>query len=400
MKTVKTKSKVSFAILILYVISGVAGLFFYINVEGTLRNFSNLTIEPFIYLAFCIFISLIPIIKYDTSSFNNIYVTKKQESILYKTSIFILLCSVEPFLENILYLPNSLGRTESLSAQYDNRQEYLSWIGGKLQLLCGYCSLIAPILLFHYINEYRHYKTVVYGLLFSILNSCIHSFNLGGRSGLVQTFFYLFMVYLIMERYINADIKKRVKRIGAIMISSMVLLTALITLSRYNSSRDNPTENVWVWASLYAGEGPINFNSRMWHITGSTHGDNTFVAPRWLLGLTTTSSVEDNWKINEKLGIAGNVFYTYVGFIYADYHKVGTIIFLIIIAFLIYRRSISRMNNIPIQNIIYICIWVKALSIGMTFYCYMNYRSNFILLYTIIFCIILSANGNIKPSRK
>lgn len=390
---IEYKSRVSIAILGMYVISSVAGLFFYINVDGILRDFSNLTIEPFIYLMICLLLSLFPIIRYDASAYSQILATNEQEKLLYKASVFILLCSIEPFLENILYLPNSLGRTENLALQYGNRQEYLSWLGGKLQLLCGYCSLISPVLLFYYINNYKEKKWIIYGLILNVLNSCIHSFNLGGRSGLVQTFFYLFIVYLIMERYIKYDIKKTVRRIGVIIISFMIVLTSIITIARFNSSKDNPVENVWVWASLYAGEGPINFNSRMWHIKGSTNGDNTFVALRYLLGLTTTSSVEDNWEINEKLGIAGNVFYTYIGFIYADYHKVGTIFFLFIIAIIMNRYCIPKRNIIQIQHVIGICIWAKALFSGMTFYCYMNFRSNFILLYTIIFCLILSMYG-------
>lgn len=49
-----------------------------------------------------------------------------------------------------------------------------------------------------------------------------------------------------------------------------------------------------------------------------------------LLGLTKGSGVEDNWATVSKLGIPGNIFYTYIGSIFEDFNKIGTLIFLLV----------------------------------------------------------------------
>lgn len=145
---------------------------------------------------------------------------------------------------------------------------------------------------------------------------------------------------------IDQKIKKRINYIGLFLISFLIIAVLLVTISRYNSS-ESDTGNIFTWLALYAGEGPLNFNNDMWYVTKSTNGDNTFVALRWLLGLTDVDSVQDNWLINQNLGVRGNVFYTYIGFIFADYNIVGTILFLSLISILLLMKIKPIETNYP-----------------------------------------------------
>lgn len=392
----KYKTKTSIYIFLIWILSAISAYFFYEATNGVVRDYSKITLIPFIYLFVALNISIYPIYKYDHIQYFGYSYSSKQHKILVNVALFSFFCSILPLIENILRLPVSFGNSDVLSDMYEDRENYLSFFGRKFQLLCDYLSLVSPIVLFYLLSLKKKSWKLIGGCLCVVLNECLFSFNTGGRSGLVQNLFYLFIVYAIMEKNIDQKIKKRINYIGLFLISFLIIAVLLVTISRYNSS-ESDTGNIFTWFALYAGEGPLNFNNDMWYVTKSTNGDNTFVALRWLLGLTDVDSVQDNWLINQNLGVRGNVFYTYIGFIFADYNIVGTILFLSLISILLLMKIKTYRNKLPIHNIFYIALWSRVLFSGTTFYSYMNFRSNFVLLYTLLFCIYLEFNYANKP---
>lgn len=393
------KAKTSIYILLVWILSAISAYFFYEATNGVVRDYSRITLIPFIYLFVTLTISIYPIYKYDHTEYWGYSYSSKQHKILVNVALLSFLCSILPFIENILRLPISFGNADVLSDMYDDRGNYLSFLGSKFQLLCDYLSLISPIILFYLLSLNKKSWKLIGGCLCVVLNECLFSFNTGGRSGLVQNLFYLFIVYSIMEKNIDYKVKKKINYIGLLIISFLIIIVLLVTISRYNSSGSD-TGNIFTWLALYAGEGPLNFNNDMWYVTKSTNGDNTFVALRWLLGITDVNSVQDNWLANQRLGIRGNVFYTYVGFIFADYNLVGTILFLSLIVILLLTKIKTKGNKFPIHNIFYIALWSRVLFSGTTFYSYMNIRSNFVLLYTLLFCIYFEYNYANRSAKK
>ena len=108
-------------ILFFLLISGIISTFYWNVSNGTIRNYSNLTIIPFLYLIIGYLITLMPIIKYDVTSRKELFITNKQGVFLHYFTFFLIIISFEPFLENLLHLPSVMANSDFAAKMYDNR---------------------------------------------------------------------------------------------------------------------------------------------------------------------------------------------------------------------------------------------------------------------------------------
>lgn len=377
-------------ILFFLLISGIISTFYWNVSNGTIRNYSNLTIIPFLYLIIGYLITLMPIIKYDVTSRKELFITNKQGVFLHYFTFFLIIISFEPFLENLLHLPSVMANSDFAAKMYDNRVEYLSFIGRKLNRISTSFELIYPPLMFYFLSKRVIQKKIIYGLLMVILSFWIHELGLGGRSKLVQNILYLIVCFFLMKSYINAYITKKIIIYGSTIIGLGICMVLLVSISRFTSieAEGSNIENIWIWLGLYAGEGVLNFNSIMWYVEKSTFGDSTFILLKDLLGLTKGTGVDDNWLAVSKLGIPGNIFYTYIGSIFEDFNKVGTLIFLLV--FSIITIKLTKINNglITFPQIILLCLCARILVIP-TFYTYTSLMAQTNLLCVLCFAIVI-----------
>lgn len=377
-------------ILFFLLISGIISTFYWNVSNGTIRNYSNLTIIPFLYLIIGYLITLMPIVKYDVTSRKELFITNKQGVFLHYFTFFLIIISFEPFLENLLHLPSVMANSDFAAKMYDNRVEYLSFIGRKLNRISTSFELIYPPLMFYFLSKRVIQKKIIYGLLMVILSFWIHELGLGGRSKLVQNILYLIVCFFLMKSYINAYITKKIIIYGSTIIGLGICMVLLVSISRFTSieAEGSNIENIWIWLGLYAGEGVLNFNSIMWYVEKSTFGDSTFILLKDLLGLTKGTGVDDNWLAVSKLGIPGNIFYTYIGSIFEDFNKVGTLIFLLV--FSIITIKLTKINNglITFPQIILLCLCARILVIP-TFYTYTSLMAQTNLLCVLCFAIVI-----------
>lgn len=377
-------------ILFFLLISGIISTFYWNVSNGTIRNYSNLTIIPFLYLIIGYLITLMPIIKYDVTYRKELFITNKQGVFLHYFTFFLIIISFEPFLENLLHLPSVMANSDFAAKMYDNRVEYLSFIGRKLNRISTSFELIYPPLMFYFLSKRVIQKKIIYGLLMVILSFWIHELGLGGRSKLVQNILYLIVCFFLMKSYINAYITKKIIIYGSTIIGLGICMVLLVSISRFTSieAEGSNIENIWIWLGLYAGEGVLNFNSIMWYVEKSTFGDSTFILLKDLLGLTKGTGVDDNWLAVSKLGIPGNIFYTYIGSIFEDFNKVGTLIFLLV--FSIITIKLTKINNglITFPQIILLCLCARILVIP-TFYTYTSLMAQTNLLCVLCFAIVI-----------
>lgn len=376
----------SYILLFLFLCS-VISTFYFLSANGVIRNYENITISPFLYMILCYVISIYPIYLFDSKK-KEIIITVKQYLFVKAFSIFLIVISVEPLLENLYRLNDIIGDSSYAYRMYDDRAEYLSFFGRKLHAISSYFNVLYPVLILFFLYKKEHYSIVV-GLLLVTLNYWLHELGLGGRSKMVQSILYSVAVYFLMRKYLALEIDKKIRLYGGIILLLGILFVVIISFSRFDSMASSTNvDSIWIWLGLYAGEGPLNFNSLMWNVTESTNGDNTFIFLRDLLGLSDASSVEDIYRSNLKLGIPENIFYTYIGSIYKDYNLLGTILFLFIFSTLVSFVLKSKQNGFNIVQIIILSIWMKILSVP-TFYTYTTWVEQFNLLFVYLFCIYL-----------
>lgn len=75
-------------ILFFLLFSGIISAFYWNVSNGTIRNYSNLTLIPFFYLIIGYLITLMPIVKYDITPRKELSITNKQGVFLHYFTLF------------------------------------------------------------------------------------------------------------------------------------------------------------------------------------------------------------------------------------------------------------------------------------------------------------------------
>ena len=330
---------------------------------------------------------------YESKLNKGMVVYSKQDKIVEYLTLGLIVLSVEPFIESLMKLPQALGNISYMGSMYEatgSQRRIISSIGSKLFNASAYFELLYPILLLYQFTKEKVNKWLVFGMVIVIVGYWLHEVLLGGRSKLVQNLLYTIVVFLIMRYYISRERSMKIVKYGVWVIAVGLLGMLAVTIGRFVFSASSSHESVLAWLSLYAGEGSLNFNSYMWHVTKTTNGESTCLFLMNLLGYTDRIMVEDQWELTETLGIPGNIFYTYVGVFFKDYGKHLTVLVLgglsLITYFLVRFRKL-----IQLHQVILLCFCARILCLP-TFYTFGTFMAQVNLCVAIAFCIVLYAN--------
>ena len=204
----------------------------------------------------CYIISIYPIYLFDSKK-GEIVVTNKQYRFVKSFSIFLVVISVEPLLENLYRLNDIIGDSSYAYRMYDDRAEYLSFFGRKLHAVSTYFNVLYPVFIFFFLSKKGNYL-IVTGLLLVTLNYWLHELGLGGRSKMVQSILYSIAVYFfdLMRKYLDSNIDKKIRLYGGCVLLLGILFILIISFSRYDSmASTTDVDSIWIWLGLYAGEG-------------------------------------------------------------------------------------------------------------------------------------------------
>lgn len=386
----------------LYFISALTSIYYFYN---GVYDYNKLHILPILFVFICIVITFIPIIQYDNVQNKYIRDNKNTYSIVYCALVFFSLISIEPFLENIIHLPSVLINQNALADIYISRaegdvesSEYLSWIGRKFFWINYLLRDIIPILLCYYLVRCDKYdKRIIIGASIGILNPIIHGFALGGRSTIINTAFYTVFVYILFRSYLNKYTRNYIDKILLIGGSCIVLAISVITIARFTST--DHSIDIWTWVSLYTGEGVLNFCVDLWPLDKTCNGDNTFLMVRYFLGLTDNIDIESIRATRDVLGVRNLVFYTYIGTIYYDFNKIGTLLFISIFSFIFCKITKARCGGIRLGQLIYLSILGKVIMMGVMFYPYTLWNEQLSLFLVLLFTWFLNAKEGIIKKR-
>lgn len=379
-------------IILYYGISAFVSIFYYNASNGVYRDYSKITLSPFLYIFAAFLITLYPIYVYNKKSPVIKSPNHTQNKFFMLLSFVIVLCMVLPFLESLIRIPQALAN-DSMSNAYEQRLynsssslEYLSFMGRKCFLILWRLNNVIPVLIFvHMIRSGK--KKYIIGLSMAIITIWIHSMVLGGRSKLVQNGLYVVFCFFVFKDYFAENVRRNIIKYGSIVLSCAVVAVVVVTISRFASMHDSRMGSIWEWVGLYAGEGVLNFNAFNWYVTKTLGGYSTFALPITLM-TGEKLDVEFFWNLGRSLGIKGNIFYTYIGAFFNDYGKYGALIVLSLLALLTLRAYKGRIGS-PITKLVLICLWGKILLIGPIFYTYGSVDDQWNLLLAVIVAYLL-----------
>ena len=382
----------------LYTVSAFTSLYFFYN---SYYDYSKITIYPIIYAFICIIITLIPLFSYDNHTNKSIYENERIRRLVYLTLCVFSIFAIEPFLENIIHIKAVFGNMGATADIYEARaegdntnNEYLSWVGRKFFWINFLFRDIIPILFFYYILKWKKYnKYIVVGTAMAIVNPILHGFALGGRSTIVNTSFYFIFVYVLFRPYLSERRRKTIDKVLTAICCVVVVGISALTIVRFASQEHSI--DIWTWVSLYTGEGILNFCSDLWPLSKTCNGDNTFLMLRYFLGLTDNIDIESVRSTRDILGIRNMVFYTYLGTIYYDFNKIGTVLYCLFFSLLFYYLCKPKNNVYRISQLATLAILGKVIMMGVMFYPYTLWNDQLSLLLLLIYIFIMKSKEKI-----
>jgi oligosaccharide repeat unit polymerase len=388
-------------VLIIWLISSIFSIFYVM----TYGPFDRLALLPFLYLEFCLLISLYPIYKFDVNCLKNICVNEKMLNVL----IFIIsVAAIIPFFENLIhYIDVYLLHPDSfaLYKMYINKSvigvdkyDLTTWLSPVGQIGNSITLKIQPLvylLLFYCLTRKKINKFRIYGLTLVIVNIILFAMLMSGRSTPVFFFLYFILFSLLFRKIISKKVLKKIAAIFLIIIGGIAIAFAILSIARFEGHGLDEHYNVFEWVSAYLGGGLVDFNHSMWNILEHTEGDRSFSFFKDLMGFDTyTEHMEFrlHWS-EEKTNVAPHLFYTYIGDWYSDLGPYFTLLLTALLSLWV-RKMTSKRNSISFVSLYVYVSFCYILLNGFTIYSFLVYYNTLGVIIGFIGCFILNINKN------
>lgn len=331
----------------------------------------ELTFAPFLYLFVCFFITLLPLLS-NREDVRVIYTTKKQ--LLYPFLWILAVCALFPFLESLFYLIKLVitGQFMTMAANYDdisagNIQGFqVSYISNRIIVLLTCMKLITPILFFYVYQNVKASKYLKIGLFIASITPAVNNMCNGGRVQTVFITLYYIALYLLFKEALNESARKLLKKISLYIF--VVIGTAFIamTVGRFVLGDNFGGGSALDFIFQYTSEGMFNFDNSMYYVNNNTGGFATSWRIMYHLGLTDILPKNYVDFVTGRLGIPGWWFYTYIGDLYSDFGRVGTLLWISTCAFVFSLIRLQKKMNIA--DLFLYSIYLHIVMNGLFYY--------------------------------
>ena len=308
---------------LLWTLYSAISLFTVIAVRNGVVEVDGISIFPYLFLILSFVVFFYPFMKNE-----NIFSAKKIEFTIDNRYIWILIiytiCSIvaiKCLLPSVLSLLSSgnwaLNRRELYAGNivfpYSNRFEYYS-----IQV-SGYFRLLAMIIAFGLLRENRLKILAFAGLGSSVISMILNSIYTSSRGSIVNALMLVLALYLYYYSEIEKDKRRFIFIIASLVMTQIIPYIVEVTVSRFSSGGAGSS------VISYLGQAPAVFNTGVSHISKLSFGKYAFGV---LFG-------DNNFSQTNIGGTWGAGFYTFVGWIYIDWGPIGTVIWGMVIGYII-----------------------------------------------------------------
>lgn len=380
--------------LILWAGSSVACIVYYTHPYRTHEFHDSITLVPFLYLFVLVWLSFIPLLRFDRRKIKNITIS---QNVFTYVSIAIIIFSLLTIYPNVSYYLTHMTSAEAYLEQYEDKLngESIVIMSDTLGRFMRFCKYFRGITILFFVLSFTCYvKKNLYiqiGLFIAWINTVINFMNTSSRYALYTDLLYLFFLYLLFSGSFTSKVKKRVKIIGSSMAVGLIAITIIITLARFGEN-SGYTKTLDYTLSLYAGEAFVNFNGDMWNMPETANGENCFGA--FIYKLQGKDDINrDYLHLEHLVNRRMNVFYSFIGDYYTDFGRLGTIVFVIFLNVLFVALTKPR-KTISIATLILLALYAKILLVGFTYWTYLNFTYE--ILGSIFVAILFSCSKSKK----
>lgn len=385
-------------VVCVYLISALFSIYFIQNISAFAVlnvNENKMHFAPFCFLFFNILLCAYPLIHFD-EPLGTLKVDIQQSEHIFKQftlllSPFVIYAFVSLCIHDINLNTSALADIYADTSEGKSSFAGMSWLGKKCTVLMSYLSYIWPIAFFVCLSSENGKKLAVIPLL-GVFCSFLISYATGARVGIFRSALYFFIVYLLFKSSLDVNTVKRLNIAILSAVGGIILLFALITISRFADTKDD----VFSWISMYAGEGALRFSENAWDLSKTSNGDMCFSLIKQILGFDTFTDNNLRRDFYEvRLRIPTKIFYTYIGDWYIDLGLVPTVLLSCIMSYCIMRiikNAIFR-ECFSLMQVLILAVLVQIIAFGFTYYSAKTYTVQLDLLRTFLVLWVLLAVG-------
>ncbi|MCD8235925.1 MAG: oligosaccharide repeat unit polymerase [Prevotellaceae bacterium] len=395
---------ISFIILFWYAFCAFTSIGFFYFFNPILET---LSIDALKYFFCGMVIVASPLFIFDESKIYKIEI-KPYYGIIRKLAVFLGVCSILPFAENFFFLAKTgFGDAvvDAHQAMNDGEGSHLSFLSLKLYNITSHFSDIAALLLCSLFFDFNANRKTIYWLLFTIIGISVGGFAGGGRATVVYQIMMMVIAYKIFSRFYTSKLRRKIRRIGTIVISAFIGITLIMTIARFGNkdiTYTNETADVVLFSSstVYTGESPIRFSSFGWNLKNNTDGHYLYdFIVRYIDDVHFKNNNENRSWAEMRTGLKyPQCFYGLPGFSYIDFGFVGgfvNLIFMVAI-FLYYSKQLK--GNIPLYKLFPMILCLKVSLMSLLFFPYCGSKILDILYVAALYYICKKYKTPIKQS--
>lgn len=391
----KKVTSIVFHVVMGYLVIGfLSALVFYSLSQYQWYSFdqSEIQLGPLLYLTFLFLVMALPFLFLNPGKFDFFY-DKGICRCLNGIAVLLAALSVLPFINGLIGLTSLTYDSIVNSYEGNNKLDNVNplvYYSGQFR---NYLKFFISPLLFYYLVKGVKFKRYFYCVAFAMMTTVLLSLVGGGRGTMVNEVNYIVICYLMFSGLLSKRMKQKTKRMGFVLLTSVVLCLTVITFARSNYSTSKASKqqklDLITWVALYLGQGPLEFSRQMYPSTVRTEGDNSFSLVKATIGLKTFKDNNERREYWEnKQTIQNFIFYTVIGDIYSDLGYTNTVIFILLVSLFMCCYFYNN-RKLKIQTVVVSSVYFEWITMGFMTNCYKTYYSQFFILVTIVILMIM-----------
>ena len=358
----------------------VVGIWLFSSLVGILYVQSDLyrdgidktTIMPFIFLAFCLLISLFLFViqKYDVKAI--IFPEKIVKYYIIVMSIMAIMPLCEISFGIIKLIADGqflmLGAMKDDVAT-DNADALIkvSGISDSFLWRLNATKIVNMVVLFYCLQRRNINIRYIICIFIVSLLPALNSLRFGSRTDFIFFALAAFGMYLYLKDCFDKERKIIIKRTGIIFSSVLLAIMIAISIGRYVVGQQMGKSDVGDFLYQYTAESIYNFNDNIYNEKGTAGGLDTMFPVYQDLGLVS-DNVERREILGTKIKGATHIFYSYIGDLCIDWGKGATVLILLFLAFSI--RFFNRKAEISLSAMCILALYMYLISNGLFYFCY------------------------------
>ncbi|MBN1364464.1 MAG: oligosaccharide repeat unit polymerase [Syntrophaceae bacterium] len=388
---IKINKTINIGILVLffYVLGTIFSYLFFCHPNYP-SDYSDITIEPFIYLYGTFLLFLYPILTIREDKIEKI--ERPNSNKLFYLVYFIIFVSVFRLFSFISPTIEVLSGGINFAERKDEIMEGIRIVQlpfplSTISYFSALLSNISILIFFHLLafHKNRRFLIILLGIC-AFLPPALNAIIASSRAVVFIFFGNILFSFMLYKKFIVTKILKILKIFGIIFLFLLMLFVIAVTISRFG---DTQSISLDYWIFKYFGESLINFNGILFgKVENLMYGDRNFSFFRNILGLNNISG-NDLISLRETAlaitGIPSKIFYTFIGQLSIDIGIWGVLLIALIICFW-GKKFYNHHNSFPFSKIIIMQLHFRLCFEGYFFFPFTMQNGNLtIITYILIY---------------